>query len=864
MTADEIKERLIISFSRPLREYYSRRVIFWDDPEKEFVDVIDDIELENVTILQLSDKNTFLIKNKINDDSTGDLLIYDSTNTDLHQDWLADARLYCEEIMHFDYYSMLMARLNIIETRQMRNAIKDYKNFFANEKRLEKLHSICPVIKDTTTLHLGILAVLTTSKKIEPVEIIYNIFKDGLNNDENDSLKRIRTFGSEKVLWTVINRYAGDCKENLNNAFITILASALYQSMGSSIPAKLKNYVINQTMYECQSLLLELTHNNIYSDYICKLIERVESKLEIKDAIDTLSLDSLVDSELLPCINDSIINKLCSGIASRALSSNKIISVIEKRRTLLWYEKYKDYYECIYSMGMFIKQQENFMEGFHYISAEDVWKEYTDKIYLFDEYYRHTHKYLYDISLNSIPSVQDKLQEAIDQFENEYKNWYLDKINATWINNAKESLSTTGKAFYSLNQLSSFFDTYIDSKIDDKITFVIISDGMRYEVGKELSERMNVRLRGNVKIDAMQATFPAITKYGMAALLPGKKSVDDNYNVMVDGKTIPSVASRDSVLKARNEDFAAISYVEFNGMKSVEKKEFVKGKKVIYIYHDDIDSLGHDSSGESKVFAACEETIQKLITFSEVLIGVRASCRIIITADHGFIYSYKKLDEASKISVKSDEIVDALGEKRCVVAKNPIDTDILVPVKMQINNSSNSLCGYAPYQSIRLKANGGASNYVHGGISLQEITVPIIEFDSLRSDSKAYTSNKDKYDHNAVRIELVTKKKTIYTLIESFEFYQKDPVNDFNIEAIYDVQIEDILGKQVSDTAVITANKTDLDPSNRKFKITLNIKPGNYNKDDKYTLVIYNQKTKESIIKETISIDISSGCDFDF
>ena len=36
--------------------------------------------------------------------------------------------------------------------------------------------------------------------------------------------------------------------------------------------------------------------------------------------------------------------------------------------------------------------------------------------------------------------------------------------------------------------------------------------------------------------------------------------------------------------------------------------------------------------------------------------------------------------------------------------------------------------GYTPRDTVRLKINGGGENYVHGGISLQEMTVPVIAF----------------------------------------------------------------------------------------------------------------------------------------
>lgn len=42
--------------------------------------------------------------------------------------------------------------------------------------------------------------------------------------------------------------------------------------------------------------------------------------------------------------------------------------------------------------------------------------------------------------------------------------------------------------------------------------------------------------------------------------------------------------------------------------------------------------------------------------------------------------------------------------------------------------------------------NGGGLNFVHGGISLQEMTVPVIEYHYLRNGSMEYRRNKQKYD----------------------------------------------------------------------------------------------------------------------
>ena len=94
------------------------------------------------------------------------------------------------------------------------------------------------------------------------------------------------------------------------------------------------------------------------------------------------------------------------------------------------------------------------------------------------------------------------------------------------------------------------------------------------------------------------------------------------------------------------------------------------------------------------------------------------------------------------------------------------------------------------------------------------------------------------------------------------EFYQAKPLGVDAVEATYEVVLEDKMGKAISDTKIIVANKTDGDAVNRRFKVVLNINPGT--KSDKYYLLVSNQDTHETIIKEEFQVINDFGGDFDF
>ena len=64
MAIDDIKKNLEQRFSEPLPEFYERRIIFWNDEEKEFIDEVNELELSNAKVLVLTENNNFKVKKR--------------------------------------------------------------------------------------------------------------------------------------------------------------------------------------------------------------------------------------------------------------------------------------------------------------------------------------------------------------------------------------------------------------------------------------------------------------------------------------------------------------------------------------------------------------------------------------------------------------------------------------------------------------------------------------------------------------------------------------------------------------------------------------------------------------------------------
>lgn len=168
---------------------------------------------------------------------------------------------------------------------------------------------------------------------------------------------------------------------------------------------------------------------------------------------------------------------------------------------------------------------------------------------------------------------------------------------------------------------------------------------------------------------------------------------------------------------------------------------------------------------------------------------------------------------------------------------------------------------FAPRGIVRIKKQGDSSNFVHGGASLQEMVVPIIDFSFLRNAKKSYQKNREKYDTKPVTISLLSSTRKVSNMIFALDFYQKEAVSYNRNAATYDIYMADIAGRPVSDIKTIVADKESEINQDRTFHCTFNLKPVSFEKTATYYLMIEEKSEKELPIKEEFQIDIAFDVD---
>jgi hypothetical protein len=351
----------------------------------------------------------------------------------------------------------------------------------------------------------------------------------------------------------------------------------------------------------------------------------------------------------------------------------------------------------------------------------------------------------------------------------------------------------------------------------------------------------------------------------MAALLPHNQldvTLKDNgiLSVLADGQPTDS-GYRDKILKAANPNSVALKFKDIIGMKRADRSALVKGMEVVYLYHDKIDEAAHSS--DLGVFPACEDAISDIKNLVRIIVNDFGSTHIYITADHGFLYTYSPLQEDSKVEKSSFKGKDVEYGRRYAILQRGTSPNYLMPVRFL--GGSTQYDGFTPRENIRIKMNGGGLNYVHGGTSLQELVVPVIDYHFLRNDYRTYQKNKAKYDTKPVTVNLLSANRKIVNMIFSLNFYQKEAVSDIREATSYLLYFVDAEGKQISDTAKIIADRASENAQERSFRCSFTLKPLKYSNRDSYYLVIADESGLQMPIKEEFQIDIAFAVDdFDF
>lgn len=815
----------------------TRKLIFWYDANAEFVDDIGSMELPNAKIYRLEKDNQFYTKYFFErvDTATNYLIYAPFPKPALCDNHLADTIRYSKEFFA-DRASLLAADLGIDE--KYKPVLQRYISFFGEKGRTQRFYNLEIENWNENVIEVAMMSVLCRTKVVSFDEIVCTIITDG-ELEKNKYLELLGNYDLITPFWRMCEETFGytDVKPTLSKFVYTLFVTYLAKSIRVELPQSLKNYCSFKSG-NIIAFVDSMMNSIIFKDSFDKLSELAYNTINIESTLQNFDVSSFVELEIFRKTDVFIIKWLIARLENEdtdaKLSGFSIPEVCKMRRKMHYGNIYFSHYYIIENAYHLIMAAHFEPEK----TVQDIWKRYVSTDYMLDQRYRYFY-YHYD------KIVSNTMYETLrDLVENIYTNEYLNKLSVAWNNAFAECGADTG-----LEKQQDFYNKYVKNATGR--TVVIISDALRFEVGQTLMKRLTADEKCTATIAPMQSVLPSYTRFGMSALLPHKElGMSEDYRVLVDGKVCDDLKAREQILQSY---LPKSKTIRFDDIKTtIIAKEVTTGQDVVYIYHDQIDARGDDLKTENEVFNACEEAVEEIHAMIKRLTSAN-NTHFIITADHGFIYKRDKLSESDKISGLPQK--NALVGRRYVVSDGAVNADGIGTVALGnvLRNNDTRIVSF-PIGSDIFKVPGGGLNFVHGGASLQEVLIPVID---VRTN-KYYTETK------AVSISLVSLVHKITNLTTNLDFIQSDAVTSVNKETIYKVFFISDDNEKISNDNIYVADKKDTDASKRIFRLKFNFKNKQYDKNRKYYLVAYDEKNALEVIRHEVQMDLAFVDDFGF
>ena len=867
------------------------RIVFWHDPEHSFQEDIDQIAAslsgsdsvklkdtnifpDSITVLKMADESVLAVKKRIEIDEPQQsfLLYFSEAEPTPERDWLLDIRLYSEPFFA-DRSSMLLNELGIPKM-SLREHIRQRNAFFGSKKRTASLKKWVSENEDELSLDRKMIAVVVSSESAELDSMLLSLLNEYAQNidegvDDSSLWKMLSKYDLSDSLWVLLERAYGYITEepSLADFVLKLFCTDFWRQTNSDDKNWLNNNLFQTMSGQANAMAFMSSWRDSRKHAECyeQIARLLAHKLEIKAKTSSYQPAQMVDCQTFEEIEQNIIVGLVNSLIENSTDIDSAqFDAIVSRRSFGYWAKLKTDYESIYSALGNAKElmqlRSKYAGGFHFESAKEMYTEYVDNIYKFDQAYR-----LFSEKVNfTLSNGWEILRSLKEEVENLYINWYLHQLGLAWDKHLGEEQLLDNWKIKDIPNQYDFYNQQVQSILAGtqiKRVFVIISDAFRYEIANELDSIINNEKRFKSDLSTQLGVLPSYTQLGMASLLPHKTLEYDNKGnsaVYVDGVSSQGSVQRQKILQSVGG--VAVTSKDLMNWNNEEGREKVSNASVVYIYHDTIDAIGDKQGSEHKTFEACRDAINELKSLVNRIINRLNGSRVIITADHGFLFQNKKLTTTDKTGIDVKSTMTNENKKRYIVGRDLSSND--PHWKGLISNTANGVSGEGkevefmiPKSSQRFHFSGGAQ-FVHGGAMLQEICVPIITVRELQKEQVA------KYEKMPVGVISAKQSIKFVNNIDKVSFIQTDAVNaEYNPRKLH-IYIVDSNGLEVSSKETLVFGSSSSNMDERKQEATLSLIGSSFSRNNKYTLILLDADTNTEYARYDVTIDLAIQDEF--
>ena len=852
------------------------RIVFWNDPDGEFVESLADIELEGVEVLKLDEVGALEAKVRIEqDDPAGRYLLYSpAEEPDYEDDWLLDMRLYGRSF-RADRASIILRQLGLAH-QHLRQHLAKRRKFFDNKERLHKLTSLVSPEDSELDLDRKMLTVVAKADQPELFNIVRTLFHSMTEGDAPDleasppAWAQIERFELDEPFWMMVKSAFGYGEDSptLQNLLIRLLVSDYAHHLAKELPGPLQHLQLPRSgTANAVVCLAQWRDSSSKSSSYNVLASEVGTRLHMPDHLRGSEVEELLDVTTFLDVEKRIVQGLLDRVTSTtdAFDPKAVGSIVDRRQAGHWVSSgsvpeaqrnaRRAVYKALAVAAQLLHLRNTHEAGFDSPDMTEMYKDYESRLFRFDQLYRHFCENA-DVAAGQGWDMLKPLREEIEAC---YCNGYLTPIALAWGKFVDAELPGRWAIDDVQNQYR-FFAQHVGpwlSEADNRRAFVIISDAMRYEAAEELTGYLNGTYRVEAKLSSQLGVLPSYTALGMASLLPHSKlEYTEEGGILADGMPTASLEQRNEILSTRGG--MAVKANLLLAMKKEEGREFIAGKRLVYVYHDEIDARGDKAATEEDTFEAVRKTIREIAELVRYVVNNLNGNYVVITADHGFLFTESAPGAPDKSRLEDKPAGTVIAKKRYLLGYDlPPHEQAWRGDTAVTAEAGGGMRFWVPKGNNRFHFTGGA-RFVHGGAMLQEIVVPVIKVKHLKDKGRR---EKTQSKHVAVQVLGTTHKITAPKY--RFNVLQMEPVSE-RVKAVT-LKIAVYEGDEpVTTIEAVTFDSTSSNLDERQKSVILTLRDRPYDKRTPYRLVLRDAESGIEQASLDIIIDRAITDDFDF
>lgn len=720
-----VTEHLVSLIAKQVEDH---ALVVWYDPEGHYTDVARSLTLPQTTVA-CYDGSFFALRHQIdpqlNDQHAPRLLVYIPKAQAQCNDALIELEVAGVVIQPAQQPPSRNTRLSVVA----RNALKPLlgegsagaieKDVEAGKLSLAELNTLADKGKDMR----NVLSLIFKTSNPPDVALAF------LTGDRHDA-EITKKAASPELILLLDNAF--DCALPTNEALPSlrerftrhVLATDLLTSLQGAVPAAIASLKIATkpaAREACASLARTWRLRRDVRDSYVAAANKVEQELPLAQV--DLGIEQIGDAETFLALEKSLLGKVEAALLSQPTAA--LLTTAEVGKSRFWSDALPSIqarWALISAAAQVLLEANRVEKALKQAPAKvsDLVKAYSDgddPWCLLDTYHRRLMKRWYDFEPEG-----DQHDQLVRKAEQRYT-----VVGSALAEHFVKSYPQTKPPLKGVLRQTEVFDAKVKPLLGKNKIAYLWADALRFEMARELCAVLAADF--DLGVQPAIATVPTITEIGMAALLPHGGQTP---KVVAVGNGKLALEIGGTVVKDRKD---RVNYLKTHaGVKVFEAKlddllpkpgkkvrEGIRDAELVLITSQEIDEL-------------CEQDnlTQARRQMDGVLNDLRRGCRvladqgvqtIILAADHGHLFG-EELTEDMKIDAPGGETADL--HRRVWVGKGGTVAPSYLRAPLSALGVDSDMDLATPLSFACFKSKGGARAYFHGGLSPQELIVPVV------------------------------------------------------------------------------------------------------------------------------------------